>query len=132
MIPMKLLKHLTKMEKVEIRKAVVNELARYRLSKFTLENSDNDDVVFHQMIERAIERLPTLERFLIEARYLSVNSEYLTDYHVYNLKFDPPISSMTYTKIRDTAMINISLFLNLDTGVEIGHLIQTNYPARFS
>lgn len=132
MIPMKLLKHLTKMEKVEIRKAVVNELARYRLSKFTIENSDNDDVVFHQMIERAIERLPTLERFLIEARYLSVNSEYLTDYHVYNLKFDPPISSMTYTKIRDTAMINISLFLNLDTGVEIEHLIQTNYPARFS
>lgn len=129
---MELLKHLTKMEKVEIRKAVVNELERYRLSKFTLENLDNDDVAFHQMIERAIERLPTPERFLIEARYLSANSEYLTDYHVYNLKFDPPISPPTYTKIRDTAMIKISLFLNLDTGVKIEYLIQTNYPARFS
>ncbi|WP_374963774.1 hypothetical protein [Lysinibacillus sp. RS5] len=129
---MELLKHLTKMEKVEIRKAVVNELERYRLSKFTLENLDNDDVAFHQMIERAIERLPTPERFLIEARYLSANSEYLTDYHVYNLKFDPPISPATYTKIRDTAMIKISLFLNLDTGVKIEYLIQTNYPARFS
>ncbi|MGY4793918.1 hypothetical protein ACVNNN_02860 [Lysinibacillus fusiformis] len=132
MIPMKLLKHLTKMEKVEIRKAVVNELERYRLSKFTVENPDNDNVAFHQMIERAIERLPTPERFLIEARYLSANSEYLTDYHVYNLKFDPPISAMTYTKIRDAAMIKISLFLNLDTGVKIEYLIQTNYPVRFS
>lgn len=129
---MELLKHLTRAEKVKIRKAVVKELARYRLSKFTLENSDNDNVGFHQMIERAIERLPTPERFLIEARYLSANSEYLTDYHVYNLKFDPPISSVTYTKIRDTAMIKISLFLKLDTGVEIEHLIQTNYPVRFS
>ncbi len=129
---MELLKHLTRAEKVKIRKAVVKELARYRLSKFTLENSDNDDVAFHQMIERAIERLPTPERFLIEARYLSANSEYLTDYHVYNLKFDPPISSVTYTKIRDTAMIKISLFLNLDTGVKIDYLIQTNYPVGFS
>ncbi|QIC48324.1 hypothetical protein GAG94_15295 [Lysinibacillus sphaericus] len=128
---MELLKHLTKAEKVKIRKAVIKELARYRLSKFTLENSDNDNVAFHQMIERAIERLPTPERFLIEARYLSANSEYLTDYHVYNLKFDQPISSVTYTKIRDTAMIKISLFLNLDTGVKIEYLIQTNYPVGF-
>jgi len=132
MIPMELLKHLTRTEKVKIRKAVVKELARYRVSKLAAENSDNDNVAFHQIIERAIERLPTPERFLIEARYLSVNSEYLTDYHVYNLKFDPPISSVTYTKIRDTAMIKISLFLNLDTGVEIEYLIQTNYPVRFS
>jgi len=132
MVSMELLKHLTRAEKVKIRKAVVKELARYRLSKFTLENSDNDNVAFHQMIERAIERLPTPERFLIEARYLSANSEYLTDYHVYNLKFDPPISSVTYTKIRDTAMIKISLFLNLDTGVKIDYLIQTNYPVGFS
>ncbi|WP_193767091.1 hypothetical protein [Lysinibacillus parviboronicapiens] len=130
MIPMELLKHLTRAEKVKIRKAVVKELARYRISKFT--DPDNDNVAFQQMIERAIERLPTPERFLIEARYLSANSEYLTDYHVYNLKFDPPISAMTYTKIRDAAMIKISLYLNLDTGVEIDYLIQTNYPVRFS
>ncbi|KOS61968.1 hypothetical protein FJQ98_19385 [Lysinibacillus agricola] len=129
---MELLKHLTRAEKVKIRKAVVKELARYRLSKFTVENSDNDNVAFHQMIERAIERLPTPERFLIEARYLSANSEYLTDYNVYNLKFDPPISSVTYTKIRDTALIKISLFLNLDTGVKIEDLIHTNYPVEFS
>ncbi|QPA56111.1 hypothetical protein [Lysinibacillus sphaericus] len=127
---MELLKYLTRAEKVKIRKAVVKELARYRLSKFT--DPDNDKVAFHQMIERAIERLPTPERFLIEARYLSANSEYLTDYNVYNLKFDPPISSVTYTKIRDTAMIKISLFLNLDTGVKIEDLIQTNYPVEFS
>lgn len=130
MIPMELLKHLTRAEKVKIRKAVIKELARYRISKFT--DPDNDNVAFHQMIERAIERLPTPERFLIEARYLSANSEYLTDYHVYNLKFDPPISAMTYTKIRDAAMIKISLYLNLDTGVKIEYLIQTNYPVRFS
>lgn len=129
---MELLKHLTRAEKVKIRKAVVKELARYRISKFTVENPDNENVAFNQMIERAIERLPTPERFLIEVRYLSANSEYLTDYHVYNLNFEPPISAMTYTKIRDTAMIKISLFLNLDTGVEIEYLIQTNYPVKFS
>lgn len=123
MIPMELLKHLTSAEKVKIRKAVVKELARYRVSKLAAENSNNDNVAFHQMIERAIERLPTPERFLIEARYLSANSEYLTDYHVYNLKFNPPISAMTYTKIRDAAMIKISLYLNLDTGVKIEYLI---------
>lgn len=127
---MELLKHLTRAEKVKIRKAVVKELARYRISKFT--DPDNDNVAFHKMIERVIERLPTPERLLIEARYLSANSEYLTDYHVYNLKFDPPISAMTYTKIRDAAMIKISLYLNLDTGVKIEYLIQTNYPVRFS
>lgn len=129
---MELLKHLSKAEKAEIRKAVVKELARYRVSKLAAENSNNDNVAFRQMIERAIERLPTPERYLIETRYLSANSEYMTDYHVYNLKFDPPISAMTYTKIRDTAMIKISLVLGLDTGVELEYLIQTNYPVGFS
>lgn len=116
---MELLKNLTKAEKVEIRKAVVKELARYRVSKLAAENSENDNAAFRQMIERAIEVLPTPERFLIETRYLSANSEYMTDYHVYNIKFDPPISAMTYTKIRDAAMIKISLVLDLDTGVKL-------------
>ena len=116
---MELLKNLTRTEKAKIRKAVVKELARYRVSKLAAENSNNDNIAFHQMIKRAIEVLPTPERFLIETRYLSADSEYLTDYHVYNFKFDPSISSMTYTKIRDTAMIKISLFLNLDTGVKL-------------
>ncbi|MEC0248858.1 ArpU family phage packaging/lysis transcriptional regulator [Paenibacillus chitinolyticus] len=45
-----------------------------------------------ERIERAVKRLPRLERFLVEERYLSNESEYITDQTVYNYRFDPPIS----------------------------------------
>lgn len=64
-------------------------------------------------VERAVKRLPKMERFLIEERYMSEESEYLTDYNVYCFKFQPPISAMTYASIRWKAFYKIALNLNI-------------------
>ncbi|GIO22444.1 ArpU family phage packaging/lysis transcriptional regulator [Oceanobacillus sp. J11TS1] len=66
-----------------------------------------------ERIERAVKRLPKMERYLIEARYMSEESEYITDYNVYNFKFQPPISEKTYSKIRWKAFYKIALNLNI-------------------
>lgn len=64
-------------------------------------------------IERAVSRLPKIERFLIETRYLSSDSEYITDYNVYCFEFNPPISAVTYATIRWKAFYKIALSLNI-------------------
>lgn len=66
-----------------------------------------------ERIERAVKRLPRLERFLIEERYLSEDSEYITDYNLYCHKFQPPISKDTYAKIRWKAFYKLALSLNI-------------------
>ncbi|APC48970.1 transcriptional regulator [Virgibacillus halodenitrificans] len=66
-----------------------------------------------ERIERAVRRLPKMEQFLIEERYMSEESEYLTDYNVYCFKFQPPISEPTYSKIRWKAFYKIALNLNI-------------------
>src|SRR5699024_1709577 len=66
-----------------------------------------------ERIERSVKRLPKMERFLIEERYMSEESEYITDYNVYCFKFQPPISAMTYDKIRWKAFYKLALNLNI-------------------
>lgn len=68
---------------------------------------------FCERTERAVHRLPKMERFLIEQRYMSEDSDYLTDYNVYCFKFKPPISHVTYGKIRWKAFYHLALNLNL-------------------
>jgi ArpU family phage transcriptional regulator len=68
---------------------------------------------FCERIERAVRRLPKLERFLIEERYMSEDAEYLTDINVYSFKFQPPISERTYAKIRWKAFYKLALNLNI-------------------
>lgn len=68
---------------------------------------------FINRVERAVARLPNLERFLIEERYMSQETEYLTDYNVYSFKFQPPISEKTYSKIRWKAFYKLALNLNI-------------------
>ena len=63
--------------------------------------------------EKAVDRLPKMEKFLIQERYLSSESEYLTDYNVYSHKFQPPISEKTYAKIRWKAFYKLALNLNI-------------------
>lgn len=53
-----------------------------------------------EKIERAVNKLPRMEKFLMTERYLSIESEYITDFHVYTQCFNPPISEGTYYKIR--------------------------------
>lgn len=67
---------------------------------------------FCEKIEEAVGRLPEKERFLIQVRYMSVDSEYLRDYEVYE-RFDPPISDKTYTRIRWGAIKKLALKLNI-------------------
>lgn len=68
---------------------------------------------FCTRVERAVSRLPKMEKTLIRERYMSVEAEYLTDYNVYNFKFQPPLSEKTYAKIRWKAFYKIALYLNL-------------------
>ena len=64
-------------------------------------------------IERSVKRLPRMEQFLIEERYMSEESEYMTDYAVYCHRFNPPISEGTYSKIRWKAFYKLALNLNI-------------------
>lgn len=66
-----------------------------------------------ERIERSVKRLPKMERFLIEERYMTEDSEYLTDLKVYCFKFQPPISEPTYSKIRWKAFYKLALSLNI-------------------
>lgn len=68
---------------------------------------------FCERIERAVKRLPPMERFLIEERYMADDSDYLTDHNVYSFKFQPPISPPTYGKIRWKAFYRLALNLNI-------------------
>ncbi|EIT85933.1 phage transcriptional regulator, ArpU family protein [Fictibacillus macauensis ZFHKF-1] len=68
---------------------------------------------FVDRVERAVNRLPKMERFLIEERYMCSEAEYLTDMNVYCHKFQPPISHVTYAKIRWKAFYRLALNLNL-------------------
>ncbi|CRF29094.1 Uncharacterised protein [Mycobacterium tuberculosis] len=54
-----------------------------------------------------------MERFLIEERYMCSDADYLTDYNVYQHKFQPPISENTYAKIRWRAFYKLALSLNI-------------------
>ncbi|WP_042403551.1 ArpU family phage packaging/lysis transcriptional regulator [Geomicrobium sp. JCM 19037] len=66
-----------------------------------------------ERIERAVKRLPSLERFLIEKRYMVNDSEYKTDQAIYNFEFQPPISQGTYQKLRWKAFYKLALNLNI-------------------
>jgi ArpU family phage transcriptional regulator len=71
-----------------------------------------------ERVERAVKRLPRMERFLIEERYMSEDAQYLTDHNVYCFKFQPPISAVTYANIRWRAFYKLALNLNIAVAVE--------------
>lgn len=68
---------------------------------------------FCEWTERAVKRLPPMEKFLIEQRYMNQDAEYLTDFNVYYHKFQPPISEKKYSKIRWRAFYKLALDLNI-------------------
>lgn len=72
-----------------------------------------------ERIERAVKRLPRMERFLIEERYMTIDAQYITDYHVYTVRFQPAISEGTYAKIRWRAFYKLALSLNIAVVKEI-------------
>ncbi|MDY7222119.1 ArpU family phage packaging/lysis transcriptional regulator [Halalkalibacterium halodurans] len=66
-----------------------------------------------ERIERAVKRLPPLERFLIERRYMAEDADYKTDMQVYCFEFQPPMSESRYSKIRWRAFYKLALNLNI-------------------
>jgi len=64
---------------------------------------------FCERVERAVNELPKMERFLIQKRYMTNDSDYITDHHVYNFEFQPPRSKDTYGKIRNKAFYRLIL-----------------------
>ncbi|MBO9599699.1 MAG: transcriptional regulator [Cohnella sp.] len=68
---------------------------------------------FCEWIERAVNRLPRMERFLISERYMSADAQYITDYNVYTQQFQPPISEKKYAIIRWRAFYKLALSLNI-------------------
>lgn len=73
---------------------------------------------FCERTERAVQRLPKMERFLIEERYMIEDAEYMTDYKVYCFVFKPPISERTYAKIRWKAFYKLALNLNIAVTIQ--------------
>lgn len=71
-----------------------------------------------ERVERAVRRLPRMERFLIEKRYMIEDAPYITDYHVYNYDFQPPISQPKYASIRWRAFYSLALSLNIEVTKE--------------
>lgn len=76
-------------------------------------NEQSERRKYCDRVERAVKRLPPMERFLIESRYMADDAEYLTDMKVYCFKFQPPISPPTYDKIRWKAFYKLALDLNI-------------------
>ncbi len=66
-----------------------------------------------ERIERAVSRLPRMERFLIEKRYMAEDAQYITDQHVYCFEFQPPISQPKYAEIRWRAFYKLALSLEI-------------------
>lgn len=73
-----------------------------------------------ERIERIVRRLPRMEKFLIEERYMTNEHDYITHEKVYSFSFKPPISSGTYSKIRWKAFYKLALDLNLIVEKESG------------
>jgi len=66
-----------------------------------------------ERIERAVKRLPRMEKFLIERRYMAEDSPYITDQRVYSIEFQPPISFPVYRNYRWEAFYKLALYLRI-------------------
>lgn len=66
---------------------------------------------FCERLEKAVERLPKKERFLITERYMKRDMPF--DYVVYNQLMDPPVAEVTYSKFKNRAMAMLALMLEI-------------------
>lgn len=64
-----------------------------------------------ELVEKAVDQLPDIEKELIQLRYMSKNHYYMNDYTVYEFKLDDPISPKTYRKIRERAFKKLHTML---------------------
>lgn len=125
MMTMKLFDVLSPKDKKKARKLVTDGLRLYRLLNGMEGLSDEQQQII-QRIERAVNNLPNQERELISVRYMQLDSDYITDYEVYNYLLETPISPVTYALIRDRAVMKLALSLNIEGGVEI--VVKSSLP----
>lgn len=64
---------------------------------------------FVNVVERAVEQLPDIERKLIELRYMPKNYNYINDYMVYEMEL--PMHNRTYSKLRERAFNKLYIML---------------------
>lgn len=81
-----------------------------------------------ERIERAVNRLSKMEKFLIHERYMSAESAYITDQNVYNFKFQPPISHVKYGEIRWRAFYALAIRLDIAVKKETEPSRQGGHP----
>ncbi|WP_019536571.1 ArpU family phage packaging/lysis transcriptional regulator [Paenibacillus ginsengihumi] len=79
-----------------------------------------------ERIEKAVARLPRMERFLIEKRYMCEDAQYITDYHVYCFEFQPPVNKDTYAKIRWRAFYKLAFKLVEYKLLDLNNLVITD------
>ncbi|MBP3953619.1 hypothetical protein [Bacillus suaedae] len=115
-----MLDRLSTSEKRMVKEKVSKELKRYRIAK------EIGEIQSVEKVERAIEKLPEKERFLIKERYTHPDSEYTTDQQVYSFKFSPVISAAHYNTIRSRAMVKLALALGIDCGFDLNSKINWN------
>ncbi|WP_422657356.1 hypothetical protein ACK8P5_16540 [Paenibacillus sp. EC2-1] len=94
------------------KKTIARIFEKYRLYKFLCLGSDDPSkseefIQYCEHIENLVSQLPGREKVVIEERYMTVEHDYITDQTVYSEKMDPPVSPLTFAKIRDSACSKI-------------------------
>jgi hypothetical protein len=117
-------KPLSNAEKKRIRLLVEKEFERYRMFKsagmiegnstYYSKEKIEEIQAYCMRIEKAVAKLPEVEKQLITERYLNIEGDYITDQQVYTDILNPPISERTYGKYRDRAVEKLVFLLDLE------------------
>lgn len=90
------------------KRALKEIFAQYRHEKYVL----SEENAFIEKVERSVARLPTIEREIIEKKWMTEESDYVTHTLV---KDELMISNTTYHNIRAKALYKISFSLGVNT-----------------
>lgn len=91
--------------KAQLKNALLPTFEQYYNEKYL--SDDPEGKVTVKKMERLVESLPDPEKQLLTERYLSKNSQYLSDSHVYNTVMK--ISYPTYVEIEKRALRKIAI-----------------------
>ncbi|MCM3294225.1 hypothetical protein M3661_29500 [Paenibacillus sp. MER 180] len=98
------------MTKKEVKAAIEQVFERYRhfniLNKLNLSEVPEEAHIC-RTIDDIVAGLDPIEKQIIQERYMKQNR--VTDMQVYSFKLDPPISAVTYAKIRSMAFEKLLL-----------------------
>jgi hypothetical protein len=108
-------------DKKKIRDEIEKVFKKYRFLKYInlegnslyTEEEVQNQKRFISVIDEVVSKLPGPEKTIIMRKYLSIDSEYVTSKHMYSTVFDPPISFITYNKIRNRAISKIAISLGI-------------------